>query len=87
MSISTSYELKIPNDSTVSVGIEGLLGGTFAQIETAGTSGAPAISGTVLKSRPMETMGPKEVIDRLGEAIRPSDKKPEIATQRKDIKP
>ena len=34
MSISTGYELRIPNDSTVILSTEGILGKTFADIDT-----------------------------------------------------
>jgi len=56
--ISTPYELKIPSDSSASLATAGLLGGTFVQIEINGTTGPPAKSGTVLKSREPEPVAP-----------------------------
>jgi ABC-type transporter Mla subunit MlaD len=78
MSISTPYELKIPSDSTVSLATAGVLGETFAQIEIQGASGAPATSGTVLKSRHTEVMGPKEFVDMFAKEIKPCDEKADM---------
>jgi ABC-type transporter Mla subunit MlaD len=42
MTISTGYELRIPNDSTVILSTEGILGETFADIDTRNAHG-PAV--------------------------------------------
>ncbi len=69
--ISTEYRLNIPNDSTVSLANEGVLGEPFAQIDTRGATGAPAVSGTVLRSRQAETVGAKDfLIDVLEKAVK-----------------
>jgi phospholipid/cholesterol/gamma-HCH transport system substrate-binding protein len=70
MVVSTPYELKIPRDSTVSLAPAGVLGEMFAQIEIEGASGAPANSGTILKSRRTETLGTKELLEDVGRAVK-----------------
>jgi ABC-type transporter Mla subunit MlaD len=50
MSISTGYELRIPNDSTVILSTEGSLGETFADIDTGNALGPASGSDGVLKS-------------------------------------
>ena len=52
MNLQTPYELKIPNDSTVSLATAGILGETYAQINITEASGPPAKNGDVLKERP-----------------------------------
>ena len=42
MNLQTPYELKIPNDSTVSLSTAGILGETYAQINISEASGPPA---------------------------------------------
>jgi hypothetical protein len=50
MSISTEYELRIPNDSTVILSTEGILGETLAGIDTRNAHGPAGGSDGVLKS-------------------------------------
>ncbi len=50
MLISTPYELRIPNDSTVVLSREGLLGETFADIDTRNAHGPAIGNDGVLKS-------------------------------------
>lgn len=49
--LQTPYELKVPNDSVVSLESAGVLGEVFAQINIQNASGPPIESGGVLKTR------------------------------------
>jgi phospholipid/cholesterol/gamma-HCH transport system substrate-binding protein len=69
MLLNTPYELKIPNDSTVSLATAGVLGETFAEIEAQGASGPPAKTGDVLKAKPTKVLSTEELIERLGDII------------------
>jgi ABC-type transporter Mla subunit MlaD len=50
MAISPPYELRIPSDSTVTLSTEGVLGATFADIDTRRAQGPPLGNNGVLKS-------------------------------------
>lgn len=52
MALSTPEELRIPNDSTVSLATEGILGETFVNIDSHNASGPPIQSGGTLKALP-----------------------------------
>jgi phospholipid/cholesterol/gamma-HCH transport system substrate-binding protein len=80
MLMSTPYELKIPNDSTVSLSTAGVLGETFAEIDLQGASGSPAKTGDVLKSKPTTVLSTEELIERLADILQ---RKP-CATTAKD---
>ena len=73
MHISTPYELNIPNDSTVSIETEGVLGEPFVEIEIAGAHGPPLSSGTILKSKSQTPNGTKTFAEQLGDALRPCE--------------
>jgi len=83
MAISTPYELRIPDDSTVSLSTEGVLGQTFADIDTRGARGPATASDGVLKSIEVKPAEGAEAVKRLGNALvkaaadsTPSDKQP-----------
>ncbi len=69
MLVSTSYELRIPNDSTVSLDTAGVLGETFAEIDVHGASGSPAKTGDVLKSKAIAALSTEELLERLADII------------------
>jgi len=68
--LRTPYELRIPNDSTVSLSTAGVLGETFAEINVAGASGAPVKTGDVLKEKPTKVFSTEELIEKLGDIIK-----------------
>jgi phospholipid/cholesterol/gamma-HCH transport system substrate-binding protein len=70
MALNTRYEIRIPNDSVVSLETAGVLGGTYVEIEAAGTSGPPIGNDAVLKSRPeMSTEQFFENLNKVAERI------------------
>jgi phospholipid/cholesterol/gamma-HCH transport system substrate-binding protein len=81
MRLRTPYELSIPNDSTVSLDTAGVLGETFAEINVLGASGAPVKNGGVLKEKPTKFLSTQELIEKVGDIVRP---KP-CAPQSKDM--
>lgn len=76
MAISTPYELSIPDDSTVALSAEGVLGPTFADIDTRFAHGQPLGNNGVLKS--LEINGAKSTnnfIEALGDTLVQSSRK------------
>ena len=69
MSISTGYELRIPNDSTVILSTEGILGETFAEIETRNAHGPAVGSDGVLKSSEITAADGAQAVKQLGDAL------------------
>lgn len=65
LALSTPYELKIPNDSTVSLETAGLLGETFVQIDSTKASGPPLQQNAILKAKAVTTLSTGEVGERL----------------------
>ncbi|MGO9516951.1 MAG: MlaD family protein [Candidatus Korobacteraceae bacterium] len=57
----------IPRDSIVLVSPEGVLGPAFVDVDVRNTSGAPVQDGTVLQALAVETLTPKQILDRLSE--------------------
>jgi phospholipid/cholesterol/gamma-HCH transport system substrate-binding protein len=81
MRLRTTYELNIPNDSTVSLDTAGVLGETFAEINVLGASGAPVKNGGMLKEKPTKLLSTEEIIEKLGDIVQ---RKP-CAPQSKDM--
>jgi ABC-type transporter Mla subunit MlaD len=52
MALATTYEIRIPKDSTAEVETAGLLGETYLSIDTTQASGAPVENYGYLKSKP-----------------------------------
>ncbi|MGA7294430.1 MAG: MlaD family protein [Terriglobales bacterium] len=77
MRLRTPYELNIPNDSTVSLDTAGVLGETYAEINILGTSGAPVKNGGVLQEKPTKFLSTEEVIEKVGDIVRPKPCGPE----------
>ena len=65
MSLQAPYELRIPNDSVVTLEIAGVLGEVFPEIDIRGASGPPLQADGVLKTRPGETPTPQEWLECL----------------------
>ena len=68
MAISTPYELKIPSDSAVVLSTEGVLGQTFADIDTRRAHGPAIGNDGVLKSSEITTAEGAQAVKRLGNA-------------------
>lgn len=71
MRLRTPYELNIPNDSVVSLDTAGVLGETFAEINILGASGAPVKNGEVLKEKPTKLLSTEDLIEKVGDIVRP----------------
>jgi ABC-type transporter Mla subunit MlaD len=69
MSISTPYELRIPNDSTVLLSAEGVLGETYAEIDTRNAQGPTIGNDGVLKSSEVSVADGANAIRRVGDAL------------------
>jgi phospholipid/cholesterol/gamma-HCH transport system substrate-binding protein len=69
MAISTPYELRIPNDSTVILSTEGVLGQTFADIDTRRAHGPAIGKDGVLKSSEITAEEGAQAVKRLGDAL------------------
>ena len=65
MSLRTSYELNIPNDSTVSLDTAGVLEETFAEINVLEAAGPTVKSNGILKEKPAKVLSTEEVIEKL----------------------
>ncbi len=65
MTLSTSYELRIPKDSAVVLASAGVLGPTLADIDIRDTSGPPIEDWGVLTSRPAEGPTTQELFEHL----------------------
>ena len=75
MSISTDYELRIPDDSIASLSTSGILGPTYVNIDTRNASGLPIRSGGTLKANPVTSDGNptmEQILNRLAIAINPA---------------
>lgn len=73
MTLDPPYDLKIPDDSLVSVESDGVFGPAFVEIEVKSASGPPVRPGAVLKTIPTEHLTTEQIIDKLGQSLhRPS---------------
>jgi ABC-type transporter Mla subunit MlaD len=69
MAISTPYELRIPNASTVILSTEGVLGQTLADIDTRRAHGLAIGKDGVLKSSEIMAEEGAQAAKRLGDAL------------------
>ncbi len=69
MTLSTPYELKIPNDSTVSLQTAGLLGETFVEIDTTAASGPPIQVNGILKSKTTTPLSPEQILEKVRDVL------------------
>lgn len=71
MVLTPSYELRIPNDSTVSVETAGVLGETYVDIDVGHASGPPIAPNAVLKTVTTPQMNTQEFIEKIGDILSP----------------
>lgn len=69
MALKTGYQLKVPNDSTVSLETAGVLGETFVEIDSHTTSGLPIQSGATLKAQPTANLSAEQMIGKFTAAF------------------
>jgi phospholipid/cholesterol/gamma-HCH transport system substrate-binding protein len=69
MSLNTAEELKIPNDSTVSLKSAGFLGETFVEIDSHTASGPPVQSGGTLKAVPTTALTTEQLLERIATTL------------------
>ena len=70
LAIRTPYELRIPQDATVTVGQAGVLGEPFAEIDVSNATAPPVPEhGAVLKSRESPTLTTEELVEKFGKIL------------------
>jgi phospholipid/cholesterol/gamma-HCH transport system substrate-binding protein len=67
--LNPPYELKIPNDSTVLLETAGVLGETFADIDSSSATGPPIGANAVLKAKPTVQLTTEQFIEKLNEVL------------------
>jgi phospholipid/cholesterol/gamma-HCH transport system substrate-binding protein len=65
MELQTTYKLTVPNDAIVSVEMAGILGGSFAAIDTKAATGPPAHNNDTLKTTPSQSHSAQQTLDCL----------------------
>jgi ABC-type transporter Mla subunit MlaD len=69
MMLNPDYEIRIPSDSSVSLETAGVLGATYAEINTASASGPPLEQNAVLKTRATEQMTAQQFLEFVGKIL------------------
>jgi ABC-type transporter Mla subunit MlaD len=69
MALNPAYEIKIPNDSTVSLETAGVLGATYAEINTASASGPPLGPNAVLKAQHTEQITAQQLLESVSKIL------------------
>ena len=69
ISLDRSYMLNIPRDSVASLSTEGVLGPAFVDIDIRKASGPPLQNGAVLKTVSVDSLTPKQFLDRMSEIV------------------
>ena len=69
ISLDRSYMLNIPRDSVASLSTEGVLGPAFVDIDISKASGPPLQNGAVLKTVSVDSLTPKQFLDRMSEIV------------------
>ena len=69
ISLDRSYMLNIPRDSVASLSTEGVLGPAFVDIDIRKASGPPLQNGAVLKTVSVDSITPKQFLDRMSEIV------------------
>jgi MlaD protein len=85
MAISTPNELRIPSDSTVILSTEGVLGQTFADIDTRRAHGPAIGNDGVLKSSEITAEEGAQAVKRLGNALMQAATRPHRKTNSKRV--
>jgi ABC-type transporter Mla subunit MlaD len=78
MILETDYELRIPEDSLVDIGRDGLLGAKYIEIDASKANGPTAVDGSILKAVEPGTITPEQwfkVLQRLAQAPIREEKK------------
>jgi ABC-type transporter Mla subunit MlaD len=82
MTVSTDYQLDIPGDATVSLLTDGVLGPTFADIDTRKFHGTPVADNGTLNSVELTDAQNASAIQRLSEALNQASRKDSSAVQK-----
>jgi len=69
MMLDPPYEIRIPSDSTVSLETAGVLGATYAEINTAGASGPPLGPNAVLKTQTTDQVTAQQFLEFLSKTL------------------
>jgi phospholipid/cholesterol/gamma-HCH transport system substrate-binding protein len=69
MILNPPYEIRIPSDSTVSLETEGVLGATYAEINTASASGPPLAANAVLKTQATEQVTAQQFLESVSKIL------------------
>lgn len=69
MMLNPHYEIRIPSDSTVSLETAGVLGATYAEINTASASGPPIGANAVLKTQATEQVTPQQFLEFVSKVL------------------
>ena len=69
MMLNPPYEIRIPSDSTVSLETAGVLGETYAEINTASASGPPLGASAVLKTQATEQMTAQQFLESVSKIL------------------
>jgi phospholipid/cholesterol/gamma-HCH transport system substrate-binding protein len=69
MLLNPAYEIRIPSDSLVSLQTAGVLGATYAEINTASASGPPIEANAVLKSQHVEQLSAQQLLDSVSKLL------------------
>jgi phospholipid/cholesterol/gamma-HCH transport system substrate-binding protein len=85
MVLNPPYEVKIPNDSLVSLETAGVLGNTYVEIDAASASGPPIGNNGVLKSRPITQMSTEQFFEYLSKIL--AKRNGDCGTQTENTKP
>jgi phospholipid/cholesterol/gamma-HCH transport system substrate-binding protein len=81
MVLTTSYELRIPNDSIASLSTAGILGETYVAIDASHASGTPIEPNAVLKTIPTTELTTHEMLEKFSDIL---SKKCDCDSERKD---
>jgi len=73
MMLSPPYDITIPGDSTVSLETSGVLGETYAEINTASASGPPLGANEVLKTKRIEQMTMQQFLESVSKILEKKD--------------
>ncbi|HKD44260.1 MAG TPA: MlaD family protein [Candidatus Angelobacter sp.] len=69
MLLQTPYELRVPNDSVVSLEFAGVLGEVFAEINVQDASGPPLEAGGVLRTQAGESPTPQQWLECFSNVV------------------
>jgi phospholipid/cholesterol/gamma-HCH transport system substrate-binding protein len=70
MSLNPKEALDVPSDAVASLSTDGVLGPTYVEIEIQKASGPPLKNGGTLRTISVESLTPKEILDRLSRSLK-----------------